>query len=223
MSKPSVFRGPSLLLLGSVHILIFVANLVAVAVLRQGAPYVNPFTGPETIRAFFALNPAAVRIGSWLLYCSAIPFGLFAVTVVNRLRFLGLRATGTSIALFGGYVAAAAVMFSGLSGWVLSSLGVTGSAAVVDAVYLLSFLFGGVAYAVGFGLLAAGVSITTYFAHLLPTWVTAFGMVIALAGELASLSLVVPWANYLIPAARYLGFVWLIIVAVKLPKTPVLG
>jgi len=90
--------------------------------------------------------------------------------------------------------------------------------ALVHAVYFLSFLFGGVAFAVGFGLLAAGVSITGYFRRLLPTWVVAFGIVIALAGELSSLSLIWYSASLLLLLTRFGGFLWLIAVAIWLPK-----
>jgi hypothetical protein len=219
MKQFSPFHGPSLILLGSVHILLFAANLVAAAVLRHGAPYVNPFAAAETVRAFFALNPSAGRISSFFLYGSAIPFGLFSVTVANRLRFLGVRATGTSIAVFGGYAAAGALALSGLFGWVLSLPDVNASASLVRALFFLSFLFGGNAFAVGFGLLIAGVSITSHFARLLPSWLNAFGMFIAVAGELASLGLVMSPANFLIPITRYLGFVWLLLIAVKMPAT----
>ena len=86
--------------------------------------------------------------------------------------------------------------------------------------FFLSFLFGGVAYAVGFGLLAAGVSVTSYFTRLLPGWLVVLGMVVALAGELSSLSLVTYPANYLIPVTRYVGFIWMLAVAISLSRNP---
>ena len=218
--KPSPqFRGPSLILLGTIHILIFAAGLVAAAALRHGAPYVNPFAAAEVVQAFFAQNSTAVRFSSFLLFASAVPLGLFAVTMVSRLHFMGVRAAGTNIALFGGLTAAHALILSGLSGWVLSLPEVGASASLVKAVFFLSFLFGGTAYAVGFGLLAAGVSVTSYFYGLLPRWLFAFGMVIAVAGEFSSLSLVTYPANFLIPITRYLGLVWMMLAAVKLTRS----
>lgn len=216
MNKPNRFAGPSLILLGSVHILIFAANLVTIAALRHGAPYVNPFAAADVVRVFFAQNPTADRVGGFFLFASAIPLGLFAATTVSRLRFLGVRAAGTNITLFGGLTAANALIVSGLSGWILSLPDVVVSAPLVKAIYFVSFLSGGVAYAVGFGLFAAGVSITSYFSRLLPGWVAAFGMVVAVAGEFASLSLVAYPANFLIPITRYLGFIWMLLAAVKL-------
>jgi len=218
MKSTPRFRGPSLILLAIVHIVIFVANLAAAAALRHGAPYVTPFAPAEAVSAFFVQNPAAVRIGNFLLFGSAVPFGIFAVTLVSRLRFLGVRAAGTNIALFGGVTAASALMLSGVFGWVLSLTDIAVQAPVAKVTCYLSFLFGGVAYAVGFGLLAAGVSITSYFMRLLPRWLIVLGVVVALTGELSSFSLVTFPANFLIPVTRYLGFIWMLAVAISLTR-----
>jgi hypothetical protein len=219
MSKPSSpFRGPSLVLLATVHILLFAAGLIAAAALRHGASYITPFAPGEALRSFLAQSPAAVRISNFFLFGSAVPFGIFAVTVVSRLRFLGVRAAGTNITLLGGLTATSALFLSGMVGWTLSLPEVIASAPVVKAVDFLSFLCGGVFYAVGFGLLAAGVSVTSYFMRLLPRWLVAFGMLIAIAGELSSLSLVAFPANFFIPITRYLGFIWMISVALALTR-----
>jgi hypothetical protein len=218
MKPYSGFRGPSLLLLAVVHILIFVANLVAVATLRHGAPYVNPFASGAIVSSFFAANPRAVQIGSFFLFGSAVPLGIFAATIVSQMKYLGVRAAGTTIALFGGFGAACLVALSGSFGWVLSQQNVATSIPLVQALYFLSFLFGGAAYAVTFGLLVAGVTITCYLSHLLPRSLAVFGMLVAIAGELAALSLVLPSANYLIPITRYLGFIWMLLVSVRLSR-----
>ncbi len=213
------FRGPSLILLAAVHILIFVAGLVAVATLRHGAPYINPYAPAGAIRAFLLQNSTAVRIGNFTLFGSAVPFGIFAVTVVSRLRYLGIRAAGTNIALLGGLLATFALIFSGLSGWVLSLPDVVASAPVAKGLSFLSFLFGGAAYAVGFGLLAAGVSVTSFFARTLPRWLVVLGMLVAIAGELSWLSLVAYPANFFIPITRYVGFIWMLLAAIKLTRS----
>jgi hypothetical protein len=218
MKRQSNFRGPSLTLLAFAHILIFVANLVAVATLRHGAPYVNPFAEGEIVRTFFATNARAVQIGSFFLFGSSVPFGIFAATVVSRMKYLGVRAAGTTIALFGGFSAAGLLALSGCFGWVLSQPNVVTSIPLVQSLYFLSFLFAGMAYAVTFGLLVAGVTVTCYLSRLLPRWLAAYGMLVAVVGELSSLSLIFPWANYLIPITRYLGFIWMAIAAVRLSR-----
>src|SRR5271156_1685206 len=167
------FRGPSLILLATVHILIFVAGLVAAATLRHGAPYITPFAPAEQLRAFFAQSPMAGRVSNFFLFGSAVPFGIFAVTTVSRLRYMGVRAAGTNIALLGGLTATIALLLSGIVGWVLSVPEVSASAPVVKAIYFLNFLLGGVVFAVGFGLLVAGVSVPCHFMRLLPRWIVA--------------------------------------------------
>lgn len=212
------FRGPSLILLATVHILLFAAGLVTASVLRHGAHYATPFASAEDLRAFLALSPTAVRLSNFFIVASAIPFGIFAVTTVSRLRFMGVRAAGTNIALLGGLIATFALILCGSVGWILSVPEVLASAPVVRAVTFLNFLLGGIDFAVGFGLLAAGVSVTCYFMRLLPRWLVAFGMFVALAGELSSLSLVAYPANFFIPVTRYLGVIWMLAVAIALTR-----
>jgi hypothetical protein len=212
------FRGPSLILLATVHMLLFAAGLAAAAVLRHGASFVTPFAPPEALRSFITQSPAAVRVSSFFLFGSAVPLGIFAVTAVSRLRYMGVRAAGTNIALLGGLIATVALLLSGIVGWILSVPEVSASAPVVKAIDFLTFLLGGVVYAVGFGLLAAGVSVTSYFMRLLPRWLVALGMLVALAGELSSISLIAYPANFFIPITRFLGFLWMLSVAVALTK-----
>lgn len=188
--------------------------------LRHGAPYVTPFAPVETLRSFIAQNPTAVRVTNFFLFGSAVPFGIFAVTAVSRLRFMRVRAAGTNIALLGGLVATIALFLSGMAGWVLSVPEVAASGQVVKAIVFLNFLSGGVFYAVGFGLMAAGVSVTSYFMKLLPRWLVALGMLVALTGELSSLSLIAYPANFFIPITRYLGYIWMISAAVALTRNP---
>jgi hypothetical protein len=220
MTKPTPqFHGPSLMLLATAHILVFGAGLVAAVALRHGASYVTPFTPADQLRLFFALNPSAVRVSNFFLFASAVPFGIFAVTAVSRLHFLGVRAAGTNIALLGGVAATIALFLSGIVGWELSVPEVYASVEAVKAINFLSFLSGGVFYAVGFGLLAAGISVTGYFMRLLPRWLVALGILLAVTGELSSLSLIAYPANFLIPITRFVGYIWMFSAAWALTKS----
>jgi hypothetical protein len=219
MKSTSRFRGPSLIVLATVHILVFAAGLVAGGMLRHGASYVSPFAPGEQVRLFFAQNPTAQRVSSFFLFGSAVPFGIFAVTTVSRLRFMGVRAAGTNIALLGGLAATIALMLSGIAGWVLSVPEVASSTPVVKAIDFLNFLCGGMCYAVGFGLLAAGVSVTSYFMRLLPRWLSWLGIFLAITGELASLSLLTYPANFFIPITRFVGFLWMVLTAISLTRS----
>lgn len=213
------YAGPSLLWLALVHTLLFLANLAAATLLRHGPGFVNPYGPAEAARQFFAANPTATRVAAFFFFGSSVPLGLYAATIVRRLRFLGVRAAGSYIALFGGFAASGAIAISGLYSWVLSIPEVTASLPATRALYFLSFLYGGVGFAVGFGLLAAGVSVTSHFFRLLPRWLTWLGLIVAVAGELSFFGLIFYPANFAIPITRFLGLIWLIAVGASLPKT----
>jgi len=112
-----------------------------------------------------------------------------------------------------------AIAISGLCTWVLSVPEVSASLVATRVLYFMSFLFGGVGFAVVFGLLAAGVSVTSHFARLLPRWLVVLGMIVAVAGELSFLSLIAYPVNLAIPVTRFVGFAWLVLVGGRLPET----
>jgi hypothetical protein len=212
-------RGPPLLLLALVHLALFAGGILAVTAFAGGERYPSPFEDEGMARAFFAANDGAMRANGFFHFASAIPLGLFTATIVSRLRFLGVRAAGELIALFGGLSAALALMLSGICGWVLSDGAVVQSVAAARALQLLAFAFGGPVFVALFGLLVAGVSVTCGFRRLLPRWLLAFGLGIAVVAELSTLTLLVPALVYLIPIARVTGLLWLIATALKLPVT----
>jgi hypothetical protein len=212
--------GPPLLPLAIVHILLFVASVAALALLGHAALLaLNPYGSAETAQRFFAQSPQAVRVSAFFFFGSAIPLGIYAAAVVSRLRFLGIRVAGSYIALFGGFAAAGTLVLASLCLWVMSVSEVSASLPVTTALHFLTFLFGGAAFSAGFGLLAAGVSVTSYFARLLPRWLVWFGLLIAVAGELSTFSLIALPMTFMIPITRFGGFIWLIAVGAMLPKT----
>jgi hypothetical protein len=218
-TSPTRFAGPPLLPLAIVYTLLFVANFASAVLLRHGPSFVTPFGDAEAARAFFAANPFAVKVSAFFFFGSAVPLAIYSATVVSRLRYLGVRAVGTNIALFGGFAASGAIAISGLCTWVLSVPEVSASLVATRVLFFMSFLFGGASFAVAFGLLAAGVSVTSHFARLLPRWLVVLGMIVAVAGELSSLSLIAYSANLAIPVTRFVGFAWLIVVGGHLPET----
>jgi hypothetical protein len=131
------------MLVAIAHIVVFLAGLAAAVTLPHGAPYVTPFAPAEQVRLFFSQNQTAVRISNFFLFGSAVPFGIFVATAISRLRFYGVRAAGTNIALFCGMSAAFALFLSGMTGWILSTSGMADSASLAQALYYLSFLAGG--------------------------------------------------------------------------------
>ena len=217
-NSPTRFAGPPLLPLAVIYTLLFLANLAASALLRKGVPFVSPFADAEAARAVFAANPLAVKVSAFFLFGSAVPLAIYSATVVSRLRYLGVRAAGTNIALFGGFAASGATAISGLCMWVLWAPEISASLVGARVLQFISFLFGGVGFAVAFGLLAAGISVTSHFARLLPRWLIVLGLIVAVAGEVSSLSLITYPANFAIPVTRFVGFVWLILVGSFLPN-----
>jgi hypothetical protein len=211
--------GPSLLALAVVYMLLVAASIISGLLLKHGSAVVNPYSPADEARRFFANNPVALRVSSFFLFGSSVPLGIYTAAVVNRLRFLRASAAGTYIALGGGFAASASLAGSGLCTWVLSVPEVSASLAASRLMHFMAILFGGVSFGVAFGLLTAGVSVTSHALHLLPRWQVWFGIFIAAAGELSSLSLVVLLAAPLIPVVRLCGFIWLIAVGATLPKT----
>jgi hypothetical protein len=210
--------GPNPGIVATVYFLLFMAGLCPVIIFSGSSHLPGPWESRETIVAYFQDHASAVRICSFFQFGSAIPLGIFTATMVSRLQFLGVRAAGTYIALFGGFVAAFGIIASALVLWVMTCPGIAQDAVVIPSLYYLAFAFGGVGFSVPMGLLIAGLCITAAFLKALPKWLVVFGLVLAVVGELSSLTLVIPQAILLIPLTRFPSFVWLILAGFTLPK-----
>jgi hypothetical protein len=138
--------------------------------------------------------------------------------MVSRLHYLGVRAAGAHIALFGGFITALNIATSALVLWVMSYLGIAQAADVLRALYYLVFSIGGVGFSVPMGLLIAGLSVPAAIMKLLPKWLVVSGLALALIGELSALSLVILGLLVLIPLTRFPSFIWLIAAGFLLPR-----
>jgi len=212
-------RGPNLAALSVVYTILFLASLVVTAIMTKGAHFPSPFIAPDLAQGFFATNGNAVRIAAFLQFGAAIPLGIFTATVVSRLQFLGINVAGVFITLFGGFAASLFSAISAVVQWVLTQPGVAAQAGPVTALHLLAFATGGVGYVLPFGLLLAGVSVIAWVTRMLPRWLVWLGLVLAAIAELSSLSLIVTPALFLLPIARFLGFVWIISTGFLLPRS----
>ena len=139
-------RGPNPGVLAVIYAVLFNAGLYFVVSFRMpehlvaSSTAVRPyFPGPwesgQTIVTYFQMHPRAVLMCAFLQFGAAIPLGMFTATIVSRLRFLGVRAAGPQIALFGGLLAAFNIMISSLVLWVMAYPGIADEAAVVRALY----------------------------------------------------------------------------------------
>ena len=88
--------------MASAYTVLFLAGLYPVTIFGGQPYYPGPWEPAVTIAAFFQARPLAVRVCAFLQFGAAIPLGIFTASIVSRLQFLGSRAAGVSIALFGG-------------------------------------------------------------------------------------------------------------------------
>jgi hypothetical protein len=209
-------RGPPLLLLALVFAGLFIGNLVVVAAMTHGGHFPSPFEPTAASNAFFAENRDAVRLGAFLQFGASVPLAIFGATASSRLRFLGVEAAGATITVVGGTLASAMGAFSALAQWCLvqPELGTE-----VRVLHLLAFSTGGPGYVASFGLLVAGVAVTGGLSRKLPRWVMWTGLFVASVAKLSALSIAFAPAMYLLPLARFTGFVWLVVVGALLPST----
>ncbi|MEV6793949.1 DUF4386 domain-containing protein [Streptomyces sp. NPDC051320] len=205
--------GPPLL----APVLAFAVLTIAYVIVNRSTPHLDA-TGAEVLR-YASAHRTTAKAGSLLLFASSVPLALTAAILYRRLRALGITAPGSAITLVGGVLASSALALSGMFGWAGGRLSSDGGPALARALADLSFLAGGPAYATTFALLMAGISVTGLLAGLLPRALAWPGLVLAAVGLVCELTLVVDGFQYLLPIARFGGLLWLVIVAVRLPRT----
>jgi hypothetical protein len=213
------FRGPHSGIVATVFVVLFFAGLMPVTAFG-GMPYFpGPTASVNEMVAFFSQRQEGILLCAFLQFGSAVPLGIFTMSIVARLKFLGVRAAGADIALFGGLATAMGLVISSCFLWAMTYPGVAQDANLLQALYRISFGLGGPGYSVFFGLLAAGVSITAGFYKLLPKWIVILGLVVAVAGELSWFEIVNVKFLPLIPLTRFPGFVWMIAAGFSLSKS----
>ncbi|MBG0822616.1 hypothetical protein HS048_17915 [Planomonospora sp. ID91781] len=205
--------GPPLTLLAALSTALFLASLVAGA-LVSGRGHPSVYAEAADRLGYLTTQPQALRLAGLLQFSSAVPLAILAASVHARLHRLGVRAPGAGIALAGGIISAAALMLSALLQWTMSRHGEAD--AILLVLHDLTFLTGGPGHVVPLGLLVAGVAVPGLLLKLLPRPVAAAGLVIAVVAELTTLTLLVPEAAYLLPV-RFAALAWLVVAAVRLP------
>ena len=218
VAAAATHKGPHAGMLAVLYTVLFCVGLYPVTALYKAPYWPGPWETASVIIPYFQ------NYGGRVLFCICLQFGamvclgLFTASVVSRLHFLGARATGTMIALLGGFLVIADSFAGTMAMWTMLRPGILDQPSVVLALYYLGYGLGGPGFSVPMGLLMAGVSVTAAFLKLLPRWVIALGLVLALAGELSWLHLAFPKLLFLIPLVRFPGFIWLIAVGFLLPK-----
>lgn len=185
--------GPPLVLVASVSAALAVAAVVTQNALTGGDTYPRPFTGTSTINDYFTVHGDVAQVAGTLQFAAAVPLAIFAATAYSQMRGLGVRVAGVTIALTGGVLASGFLAASGLLQWTLVGSTTMGDARA--ALHTLTFATGGTGHAVA-------------------------GVVIAVAAEVSTLSLLYDPALYLLPVGRFLGLAWIVAAGALLPTTP---
>ncbi|MEV0057842.1 DUF4386 domain-containing protein [Saccharopolyspora shandongensis] len=205
--------GPPLL----APVLAFALLTISYVVVNRSTPH--PDASGLEVLTYVQDHGASIKLGAFLLFASGVPLALTAAVLYRRLRALGITAPGSAITLVGGVLAANALALSAMFGWSSGRLSADAGPALARVLADLSFLAGGPAYSVMFALLIAGVSVPGLLAGLLPRAVSWAGLVLAAAGMLSTLALLLDGFAYLLPVVRFGGLIWLVIAAVLLPRT----
>lgn len=208
--------GPPLALLAAISLILLLAGLI-VGVVLAGGVMPLPYGSGAEIQAYVGGNHAAAVAMAVGTFGSSIPLAIYAATASARLRQLGITAPGATIALAGGLLASAGLGLSSLMIWTLSRPEITSDAALVRALYYLTYLTGGPWHVVTLGLLIAGIAVPGLIIGLLPRALAWTGLVIAGLAELTTLVLIWPGLSPMLPVARFTGLIWLIVAAAMLP------
>jgi hypothetical protein len=216
----AVHRGPHPGMLAVLYTVLFCAGLYPVTLFYRLPYWPGPWESATTIVPFFQTQGARVVLCLFLQLGAMVCLGLFTATVVSRLHFLGARAAGTYIALLGGFWVVFDAMAGTMATWAMVHPSVSPHDGVVIALYYLGYGLGGPGFSIPMGLLIAGITVPSAFMKLLPRWVIVFGLILAVAGELSWLHLILyPKLLFLIPLVRFPGFIWLISVGFLLPRS----
>ena len=206
--------GPSLSLLAVTCIALLFGGLTIGVALGGIMPLPYGPVGP--IQHYVQTQSLAVRIIAVAVFGSSVLLAVYAAAVSARLRWLGVTGAGPTIALTGGILAAGSLGLTGLLGWTLSRPEIAGDTTLVRALYLLTFLTGGVAHVVALGVLIAGIA-TSGLAVGLPRAVVWVGVPIAALCELTTLVLAWEPLGPTLPVARVAALAWLLVAATRLP------
>ena len=208
--------GPPLALLAAISLALLLAGLV-IGVALAGGVMPLPYGSATAIQDYVAGHHAAVVAIAVGTFGSSIPLAIYAATASARLRQLGITAPVATIALAGGLLASTGLALSSLTAWTLSRPEVTSDAALVRALYYLTYLTGGPWHVVTLGLLIAGIAVPGLIVGLLPRAVAWTGLVIAAIAEVTTLVLIWPGLSPMLPVARFTGLIWLVVAGAMLP------
>jgi hypothetical protein len=208
--------GPPLVLLALISGLLMIAgDVVGLAVAGKFATV--GFGSWTDIASAVSVSRDAVQAAAVLWFASAIPLAIYAATVHARLRNLGVRAPGATIALAGGLIAASMWLLAASLTWVTSRPELRATPSLVRAFVDAAYVTGGPAMLAGLGLLIAGIAVPALFAELLPRRLARAGLAIAVLAEVSTLVLLAVDAWALRWVVHTVALLWLLAVGALLP------
>lgn len=209
------YVGPHLGAVAVAYVLLKVASVIPVSAFGRPfgvrPPFFPGLLAPiDKVAAYFAAHPGPVSLCAFLQFGSAIPFAIFTAAVVTRMRTLGSDVAGLRIAFVGGIMAAIDEAISGAVIWVMGHPVIAQVPALTQSFHYLAVVFGGPGFTMPQGLLMAGISVPALSMKRMSKTMAAFGILLAVIGELSWFSMMSSRAGILIPLARWPGFLWLI-------------
>jgi hypothetical protein len=210
--------GPHPGALGIVVLVLTILGLLAQPLLANGHVFISPLGSTAQVANFYRSYPAAETVSGLFLFVSATPLGIYSATTYSRLRRLGVRVPGPAIGLYGGITASIFVAATGLITWVIGQPIGNLPAPFIHAAAYLIYVFGGVGFVGGLGLLLAGIAVPTLILRLAPRWLAWTGLVLAAVSELSFLNLLSPEFGLTLPIGRFLGVAWLLVIGFLLPR-----
>jgi hypothetical protein len=193
----------------------FVASLVVVPILAPEARIPNPFGADDASRTFFIHNIRAIQISSFLQLASACCFAGLSAILADLRRIRRDSNIASSMIQTGGIGAAVLLALAALFSWAIASPGAVDPGPSFHTFQFLPFLLGGPGWAGFFALFLAGVAIEAK--DVVPGWLWGLGFFLSIVSALAILVLITIYAAPCLPIARFLGFLWLILVTILLP------
>jgi hypothetical protein len=166
---------------------------------RADAPYPRPGSTAEQVREYFTGSGAAGRVSVAGQLASSLALARFTGAVA------GLDPSVRIAAITGGTVASGALASSAVMSAALTYPGRDDDS--VLRLHRRSFLAGGPAHGVGFGLLLCALGIGGARSGRLPRTLTRASLASGVAGLLTPLGLVTEPAVWLIPAGRFSGLI----------------
>lgn len=191
--------------------------MIAAAALSSSVPH--PGAAAAAVLSYDQSHQSVLRVSGTLAFAASVPLAIWSAAVCQRLRTLGINAPGAVIGLCGGLLAAGSLGLSGLIAWTTAQLGDTNNPAVARMLADLGYAVGSVGFVVPLGLLLAGVAVPALIVRLTTPVLAWAGLAVAGLSVLATLTLLTPVLDATLPAGRFAGLAWLVIISFALPQT----